>query len=41
MAHLKLMPDSIDVREITFTNLLLLGFDVESNETQYRIPFTR
>jgi len=35
------MPDPLDLREVSFTNLLLLGFDVETNETQYRIPFTR
>jgi len=41
MANFKLMPDPLDLREVSFTNLLLLGFDVETNETQYRIPFTR
>eukprot|EP00111_Clytia_hemisphaerica_P005220 TCONS_00015051-protein len=41
MANFKLMPDPLDIREITFSNLLLLGFDVEEKEAQYRIPFTR
>lgn len=41
MAHFKLMPNAVDLREVTFTNVLLLGFDVEHHESQYRIPFTR
>jgi len=35
------MPDPLDVREVVFSNLLLLGFDVEANEAQSRIPFNR
>ena len=41
MDNIKLMPDPLDLRELTFSNLLLLGFDVDVNEEQYRIPFTR
>lgn len=41
MTSFKLMPDPLDLREVTFTNLLLLGFNPEANEAQYRIPFTR
>ena len=41
MENIKLMPDPLDLRELTFSNLLLLGFDVDVNEEQYRIPFTR
>ena len=39
MADLKLISDHLDICEITFTNLLLLGFDVEAKEAEYKIPF--
>ena len=31
----------LDLKEIFFTNLLLLGFDPGAEEAKYRIPFNR
>ena len=41
MSNLKLIPDPVEIREIFYTNLLLLGFDSEAYEAQYRIPFNK
>eukprot|EP00058_Branchiostoma_floridae_P024517 XP_002610007.1 hypothetical protein BRAFLDRAFT_131115 [Branchiostoma floridae] len=35
------MADPIDMREMFFTNLLLLGFDPTSMEAKHKIPFSR
>eukprot|EP00794_Sanderia_malayensis_P009791 gene9791-10790_t len=40
MEH-RLMPDFLDMREITFTNLLLLGFEPKVYEAKYNFPFNR
>ncbi|XP_065672587.1 HAUS augmin-like complex subunit 6 isoform X2 [Hydra vulgaris] len=40
MSNIK-SPDNTDIREIFYSNLLLLGFDAEMYEVQYRIPFNR
>ncbi|XP_065640078.1 HAUS augmin-like complex subunit 6 isoform X1 [Hydra vulgaris] len=40
MSNIK-SPDNTDIREIFYSNLLLLGFDAETYEVQYRIPFNR
>ncbi|XP_019625398.1 PREDICTED: uncharacterized protein LOC109470768 [Branchiostoma belcheri] len=36
-----IMADPIDMREMFFTNLLLLGFDPNSMEAKHKIPFSR
>ncbi|XP_035666637.1 uncharacterized protein LOC118409606 [Branchiostoma floridae] len=36
-----IMADPIDMREMFFTNLLLLGFDPTSMEAKHKIPFSR
>ena len=41
MEEFKLMPDHLDLREITFTNILMLGFEVEVKESEHRIAFNR
>lgn len=36
-----IMPNNLDLREITFTNLLLLDFNPEKMESKYRVVFNR
>lgn len=36
-----LMSNPLDLREIFYSNLLLLGFDSQAEETNYRIPLNR
>lgn len=36
-----IMPNHLDVREITFTNLLLLDFNTAEMESKYRVVFNR
>ena len=35
------MENPMDLKEIFYSNLLLLGFDAEGQEAKYRIPFNR
>ena len=35
------MPNVLDVREVMFTNLLLLGFDPAASEEKFKIHFSR
>ena len=41
MEHINLMPDHLDLRETTFTNILLLGLHVEAYESEYKISINR
>ena len=36
-----IMPNHLDLREITFTNLLLLDFNPAEMESKYRVVFNR
>ena len=36
-----IMPNRLDLREITFTNLLLLDFNPAEMESKYRVVFNR
>ena len=36
-----LMPNPLDLREVFYSNLMLLGFDSEAAEANYRIPLNR
>lgn len=36
-----IMPNHVDLREISFTNLLLLDFNPEEMESKYRVVFNR
>lgn len=36
-----LMSNPFDLKEIFYSNLLLLGFDSEAEEASFRIPFNR
>ena len=36
-----IMPDPLDMREIIFTNFLLVGFDPRMLEFKHGIPFNR
>lgn len=36
-----IMPNHLDLREITFTNLLLLDFNPADMESKYRVVFNR
>ena len=35
------MGNPMDLKEIFYSNLLLLGFDAEAQEAKFRIPFNR
>ena len=35
------MPDGLDMKQIFFTNLQLLGFDAAAMEIKYKIPFKK
>ena len=37
----RLMPDVLDIREVVFTNLLLLDFRPDVFEAKHHCPFTR
>ena len=36
-----LMTNPLDLKEIFYSNILLLGFDSEGLEAQHRVPFNR
>ena len=41
MANLTETPAALDMKEIWFTNMLLLGFDPLAQEEKHKLPFNR